>query len=189
MPRGCPAAGCGGFAIRAAATPRRSPPSAPDAEISSSIGLICRARQSRTSQRQPEEGGGHLETGQAHAIAGPDAIALLSGGSTVWGENSERQPMPDVASPGRRSKGKFQGSAHSGRCAQSPARSPGCDDRFRGSAPSQQPAVRRARVCLEMQAELERWQGAARRHLAGRQPLSAPDAGNRRHGRDPPSLP
>ena len=38
-----------GFAITAAATPRRSPPSAPDEEFSPSIALICRARQSRTS--------------------------------------------------------------------------------------------------------------------------------------------
>ena len=36
------------------------------------------------------------------------------------------------------------------------------------------------------QAELERGQGAARQHLAGRQPLSAPDAGSRRHGGHPP---
>src|SRR5215203_2000553 len=47
-------------------------------------------------QQQPGGGGGEFEIeGQAHAIAGPDALALLTG--SVRSENPERQPMPDVA--------------------------------------------------------------------------------------------
>jgi hypothetical protein len=51
-------------------------------------------------QKQPAEGGGHLEIdGQAHAIAGPDTTAFL--GAAMWGEKPERQPMPDVAGDGQ----------------------------------------------------------------------------------------
>src|SRR4051794_3436658 len=53
-------------------------------------------------QQQPGGGGGEFEIeGQAHAIAGPDAIALLSGGAAMWGENPERQPVPIVAGDGQ----------------------------------------------------------------------------------------
>jgi hypothetical protein len=51
-------------------------------------------------QQQPGGGGGEFEIeGQAHAITGPDALALLTG--SVRGENPERQPMPDVAGDGK----------------------------------------------------------------------------------------
>jgi hypothetical protein len=51
-------------------------------------------------QQQPGGGGGEFEIeGQAHAITGPDALALLTG--AVRSENPERQPMPDVAGDGK----------------------------------------------------------------------------------------
>jgi hypothetical protein len=51
-------------------------------------------------QQQPGGGGGEFEIeGQAHAITGPDALALLTG--SVRSENPERQPMPDVAGAGK----------------------------------------------------------------------------------------
>ena len=51
-------------------------------------------------QQQPGGGGGECEIeGQAHAITGPDALALLTG--SVRSENPERQPMPDVAGDGK----------------------------------------------------------------------------------------
>ena len=51
-------------------------------------------------QQQPGGGGGECEIeGQAHAITGPDALALLTG--SVRSENPERQPMPVVAGDGK----------------------------------------------------------------------------------------
>src|SRR5215217_1003491 len=51
-------------------------------------------------QQQPGGGGGEFEIeGQAHAITGPDALALLTG--AVRSENPQRQPMPDVAGDGK----------------------------------------------------------------------------------------
>jgi len=51
-------------------------------------------------QQQPGGGGGEFEIeGQAHAITGPDALALLT--RSVRSENPERQPMPDVAGDGK----------------------------------------------------------------------------------------
>jgi hypothetical protein len=51
-------------------------------------------------QQQPGGGGGEFEIeGQAHAITGTDALALLTG--AVRSENPERQPMPDLASDGK----------------------------------------------------------------------------------------
>ena len=49
-------------------------------------------------QQQPGGGGDEFEIeGQAHAIAGPDALALVAG--SVWSENPERgPPVPIVAS-------------------------------------------------------------------------------------------
>ena len=51
-------------------------------------------------QQQPGGGGGEFEIeGQAHAIAEPDALALLTG--SVRSENQERQSVPIVASDGK----------------------------------------------------------------------------------------
>jgi hypothetical protein len=52
------------------------------------------------NQQQLGGGGGEFEIeGQAHAITGPDALALFSG--SVRSENPQRQPMPDVAGDGK----------------------------------------------------------------------------------------
>src|SRR4051794_41162091 len=51
-------------------------------------------------QQQPGGGGGEFEIeGQAHAITGPDALALLTG--SVRSENPQRQPVPDMAGDGK----------------------------------------------------------------------------------------
>jgi hypothetical protein len=51
-------------------------------------------------QQQPGGGGGEFEIeGQAHAITGADAFALLT--ESVRSENPQRQPMPSVAGDGK----------------------------------------------------------------------------------------
>jgi hypothetical protein len=51
-------------------------------------------------QQQPGGGGGEFELeGQAHAVTGPDALALLA--ESVRSENPEQQPMRDVAGDGK----------------------------------------------------------------------------------------